>query len=136
MPVKKLLVPMDGSAPALRALKWAATAGDAVVLVLNVQPGILRSSFVSQAMVVEHQRRTADEALAPARALIERSKIDARTYTAIGDPAATIVSFAKKHRCAGIVMGSRGRSQLAGLILGSVALKVVYLATCPVTIVR
>ena len=94
------------------------------------------SRFVSKTMIAEHQRRAADEALAPARALIERLKVDARTYAAIGEPAATIVAFAKKHRCTGIVMGTRGQGRIAGLMLGSVAAKVLYLATCPVTIIK
>ena len=72
MPPKKLLVPMDGSGAALRALKWAAKTPDAVVLVLNVQPAISSSRFVSKSMIEEHQRRATEESLAPARALIKR----------------------------------------------------------------
>lgn len=127
---------MDGSDSALKALKWAAKAPDAVVLVLNVQPPISKSRFVSKRMIAEHQRRGADEALAPARALIKRLGLDAQTHTVIGEPAAAIVAFANRQRCAGIVMGSRGQGQVAGLMLGSVAAKVIYLAKCPVTIVK
>ena len=87
-------------------------------------------------MIAEHQRRSADEALGPARALLKRLKVNARTHMAIGEPAATIVAFAKKHRCSAIVMGSRGQGQVAGLMLGSVAAKVIYLAKCPVTVVK
>jgi nucleotide-binding universal stress UspA family protein len=136
VPKKKLLVPMDGSGAALRALRFAAKTHDAVVLVLNVQPAIPSSRFVSKAMIAEHQRRSADEALASARPLIKRLKLAARTYTATGEPAATIVAFAKKHRCYAIVMGSRGQGPIAGLMLGSVAAKVIYLAVCPVTVVK
>jgi nucleotide-binding universal stress UspA family protein len=127
---------MDGSASAIRALKLAAKAHGAVVLVLNVQPAYSSSRFVSKAMIAEHQRRGADEALAPARALLKRLRIEARTYTAIGEPAATIAAFAQKHRCSAIVMGSRGQGRIAGVMLGSVAAKVIYLATCPVTVVK
>lgn len=126
---------MDGSDSALRALKWAAKTPGAV-LVLNVQPAMPSSRFVSKEMIADHQRRCADEALAPARALIDRSKLAARTYTAIGEPAVAIVTFAKKRRCTGIVMGSRGHGRMAGLMLGSVAAKVIHLAPCPVTIVK
>jgi len=136
VPTKKLLVPMDGSGSAMRALKLAAKTRDAVVLVLNVQPAMPSSRFVSKAMIAGHQRRSADEALAPARALLKRLKLQARTYTAIGEPAAAIVAFAKKHRCSAIVMGSRGQGRIAGLMLGSVAAKVIHLAACPVTVVK
>ena len=136
MASNKLLVPMDGSSSALRALKWAAKTPGATVLVLNVQPALPSSRFVTKEMIGEHQRRCADEALAPARALIERAKLDVRTHTAIGEPALQIVAFAKKHRCGSIVMGSRGHGRITGLVLGSVAAKVIHLASCPVTIVK
>ena len=87
-------------------------------------------------MIAEHQRRGADEALASVRPLIKRLKRDARTYTAIGEPATTIVAFAKKHRCHAIVMGSRGQGPIAGVMLGSVAAKVIHLAACPVMVVK
>ena len=133
---KKLLVPMDGTASALKALRWAANDGDATVLVLNVQAPLPRSRFISKAMIAEHQRRNSDAALDPARALVKRSKLEARMFTAIGEPAATIVAFADKQRCTGIVMGNRGQHPVAGLLLGSVATKVIHLAKCPVTIVK
>ena len=136
MRTKKLLIPIDGSEAATRALKFAAKIPDAALFVLNVQLPFRPSRRVSKALIAEHQRRGADEALAPVRALIKRSKIQARLFTAIGDPASTITAFAKKRRCFAIVMGNRGRGPFAGLMLGSVANKVIYLAACPVTIVK
>lgn len=52
-----------------------------------------------------------------------------------GDPAEQIISFAKDGRADLIVLGSRGHGRLAGLLLGSVAQKVVALAPCPVLVV-
>jgi nucleotide-binding universal stress UspA family protein len=136
MPKMKILIPMDGSGCALRALKWAAKAHAAELLVLNVQAALPHSQFVSKDMIAEHQERCAGEALARARAFIQRGKLKAQTLSAIGDPAVTILEFAKKHRCAAIVMGSRGQGSLKKLVLGSVAAKVIHAAACPVTVVK
>jgi nucleotide-binding universal stress UspA family protein len=136
VPTKKLLIPVDGSKAATRALKFAAKIPDAVLFVVNVQPAMYSGRRVTKAMIAEHQRRAADEALRTIRVLIKQSKIEARLFTLIGDPASTIVAFAKKRRCFAIVMGNRGRGRLAGLLLGSVASKVIYLAACPVILVK
>lgn len=132
----KLLVPMDGSPAALKALKWAARDGQADLLVLNVQPALPKSRFITEDMIAEFQARNTAAAIGPARALLKRLKVDARMFTAIGEPAATIVDFANKHRCAAIVMGNRGQRPVTGLLLGSVTTKVIHLAKCPVTIVK
>ena len=47
-----------------------------------------------------------------------------------------IVDDAIQHGVDVIVMGSRGRGDLAGLILGSTAHKVIHLADRPVLVVR
>ena len=52
------------------------------------------------------------------------------------DPADAIVHFATELPAAFVVMGSHGRSGLARLALGSVAMRVVHRAACPVMIVR
>lgn len=128
---------MDGSECALRALAYAAAQHDgADLIVLNVQTALRRSRFVSKEAIAEHQERTADEELAPARALIKREGLKAECLFTIGDPATAIADFAKKQRCAAIVMGSRGRGRVRGLVLGSVADRVLHLAACPVTIVK
>jgi len=44
--------------------------------------------------------------------------------------------MAREHDAGVIVMGSRGRSDLAGLVLGSTAHKVIHLADRPVLVVR
>lgn len=52
-------------------------------------------------------------------------------------PAGTMIPNVAAHeKCEMIVMGSRGRSDLEGLVLGSVAHKVLHLATCPVLIIK
>jgi len=58
-----------------------------------------------------------------------------------GDPprpprAREIIEDAREHEADVIVMGSRGRGDLAGLVLGSTAHKVIHLADRPVLVVR
>jgi universal stress protein A len=55
---------------------------------------------------------------------------------AAGPPAETIVRMAHERSADLIVMGTRGRTGLSHVLLGSVAEKVVRLAPCPVLTVR
>ncbi len=56
--------------------------------------------------------------------------------TLFGHSAREIVSDAQEHGADVIVMGSRGRGDLVGLVLGSTAHKVIHLADRPVLVVR
>jgi len=56
--------------------------------------------------------------------------------TIFGNAAREIVEDAKKHDAGVILMGTRGRSELAGLVLGSTAHKVIHLTDRPVLVVR
>ena len=53
-----------------------------------------------------------------------------------GHAAEKIVQVAREHQCTRIVMGTRGLGSIAGLMLGSVAYKVVHLSPIPVTLVK
>jgi nucleotide-binding universal stress UspA family protein len=53
-----------------------------------------------------------------------------------GDPAEEIIGAAEREKADLIVVGSRGHGRLAGLLLGSVAQKVLAHAGCPVLVVR
>lgn len=135
----KILVAVDGSDSSMRALQHAASMAplwNASLVVLNVQAGIPPSRFVSRAMILEHQQRQADLALKRARAFIRRRRLDATVQARIGDAASTIAGLSKQRRCRQIFIGSRGLGRIKGMLLGSVVAKVIYLAPCPVTVVK
>jgi len=56
--------------------------------------------------------------------------------TIFGHAAREIIDDARERNADIIVMGSRGRGDLAGLVLGSTAHKVIHLADRPVLVVR
>jgi nucleotide-binding universal stress UspA family protein len=53
-----------------------------------------------------------------------------------GDPADAIISAARDRQADLIVVGSRGHGRLTGLLLGSVAQKVISLAHSAVAVIR
>jgi nucleotide-binding universal stress UspA family protein len=137
---RRVLVAVDGSASALRALKFAAIRAverkSTRLLVLLVQETIPRFTAIPRSFVAEHRARVAEEALGPARSLVAKLEVEAAFYSRVGQPATTIVDFAERMRCAEIVMGKRGLGQIAGLLLGSVSRQVVHLSELPVTLVK
>jgi nucleotide-binding universal stress UspA family protein len=56
--------------------------------------------------------------------------------TTFGHAAREILADAKEHDADVIIMGSRGRSDLAGALLGSTAHKVIHLTDRPVLVIR
>lgn len=131
---------MDGSPGSLRALEFAARrqkeSQDDCLLVLNVQQPMPPSRFVSRESIRDHQLRMSEEALEPARKLCKRLGVEFQCYSRLGEPGQVIASFAKRTGCKEIVMGTRGLGRVSGLMLGSVATKVIHLAAVPVTLVK
>jgi nucleotide-binding universal stress UspA family protein len=87
-------------------------------------------------------RESPDEAQATVDAAVEEltaAGITARgevRNTIFGYAAREIVADAIEHDVGVIIMGSRGRGDLAGLVLGSTAHKVLHLADRPVLVIR
>lgn len=131
---------MDGSPPALRALRHVARnrmPGSPVeVLVLNVQPAVLPSRFVTRAMIAEHQAVNGEKALKEARQLLVSLKLPGECYLRSGEVATTIVGFARESGCHEIVLGARGLGKVAAVLLGSTTSKVLHLSPVPVTVVK
>jgi nucleotide-binding universal stress UspA family protein len=104
--------------------------------VLKVQPTLPSSLFVPRAMIASHHEAKSKEALIRSRRLLSKSRLRAEVAVRIGEPADMILKFARRSRCAEIVMGSSGRGSLKGLILGSITTKLIHAARVPITVVR
>lgn len=81
----------------------------------------------------EHARATVDAAVAKltSAGLTARGEVAHCLY---GHAAREIISYAQVHRIGVIVIGSRGHGDLAGLLVGSTAHKVIHLADRPVVV--
>ena len=97
-------------------------------------------SDISAVMTVAADRETAErqskKALQKAVSLCRKAEVKFESRAEIGPIAETINSLARATRADHIVMGTRGLGALRNLVLGSVATKVVHLATIPVTLVK
>ena len=105
-------------------------------MLLNVQLPVPPSGLVPEDIILDHQAGMAEKSLAPARRICERFGIRYRATSLEGEPAEAIAGYARRTRCKEIIMGTRGLGRISGLVLGSVAIKVIHLASVPVTLVK
>lgn len=139
-----ILVPIDGSEPASRALEFAIRLSrghpDAAIHALYVHPAIDVSGKIQIYVTPEHMREMATELGRPILDHAERRLADTGMRHAVemleGDAAEVIARRAADLDCDAIVMGSRGMGRIGNLVMGSVATKVVHLTKLPVTLVK
>lgn len=136
---EKLLVAVDHSKATehvLAAARDLASLSGGEVWVLHLR----EREVVPRAGLIENE--SGDEAQAQVDAAVgELAKAGIKAHgvvrnTLYGYAAREIVQDAKNLDAGVIVMGSRGHGDLAGLLLGSTAHKVIHLADRPVLVVR
>lgn len=142
---QKIMVPFDGSSNAETALKKAVdlaalTGGELLVLTVYRHHSMLEASFsmvrpddpgnMDDAMR-DHAREVADHAK---KIALEAGASKVRAFIKAGQPARTIVAWAKEKEVDLIVLSSRGMGSVEGYLLGSVSHKVTALAGCPVLV--
>nr|WP_256450073.1 universal stress protein [Achromobacter sp. GbtcB20] len=141
--VKNVLIPIDGSENALRAVKYMIDHirehGDCAIHLLNVQIPIVSGAvraFVTPEMIRDYYEDESSAALAEARSVLDAAGVSYQTQMRVGPVAATITTYAAEQHCDHIVMGSRGLGAAGSLLLGSVALKVLHTAHIPVVMIN
>lgn len=139
----KILVTVDGSEPALDAVRHA----------LNLRREGLQTGFVlatvqeptyvyemilpPDADVLERMSGAVGaRALEGAEALFNAAKCPFEREIGSGDPAQTVLDIAARYGCALIIMGARGRGALRSALMGSVSQAVLHSSPLPVTIVK
>lgn len=140
----KILIPVDGSANAQRAVDHvirniAALNGPPQLLLLNVQWNVAAGNvklFINQKTIDDYYREQGMAALQSARAALDAAALPYQYHISIGTPAEAIVQYANEQGVDQIVMGRQGQGGLQALLLGSVVNKLLHLANCPVLLVK
>jgi len=141
--MKNPLIPIDGSPAALRALALALDAvrghADGQVHLLNVQGPMLHpwpGKLVSPDMIAAELRSEGEKLLVQPKIMALAEGLACVAEVRIGAAAEVIAAYAAEQGCDAIVMGTRGIGAVVGLVMGSVAQRVVHLAGVPVTLVK
>ena len=139
----KILLPVDGSEHSDRATRHLIAllqgCSDHQVLLINVQAPIdapeVRSHMRADEIEAMQTARGGD-ALASARALLEKAGIAYVPDVLLGPIAETIAQYAVEQGCEKIMMGTRGLGAFGGALMGSVTTRLLHLTDLPVTLVK
>lgn len=140
----KILIPVDGSANALRAVEHviahiAALKEVPQLLLLNVQWNVAAGNvklFIDPQTIDDYYREQGAAALQSSRAALDAVGLPYQYHISVGTPAEAIAQYAGEQAVDQIVMGRQGQGGLQSLLLGSVVNKVLHLASCPVLLVK
>ncbi len=139
--IKKILLPVDGSENSKRAMEQtknlSVIMGAEIVLLYVTGPIPHYIKGTALAEVEKDQKEEAIQILAPFQTFLTENKM---TYSVTALPGyqawKKIIEVADDEECDLIVMGSRGRGDWEGAMLGSVTHKVLAHCTLPVLVVR
>lgn len=138
------VVPLDNSEPSKRALDFAIfLAGQTGARLLLIH--VINWSGFMPVSALEMAERPADKKkeeeytkgkiLAPALKKATDKGVDAETYFNWGNPARLIHQRAAKQGAEMIILGRRGHTQIAELVIGSVANSLAHHSKIPVVLV-
>ncbi len=145
--INRILVPIDGSRHSKKTLALACDlairydAGLHLLHIVQAVPGEYTLALGGAAVTIdadqEELKKAGAELMNSAQKLADEQGCRiAKAHTEGGVPAQKILNYASENKVDMIVMGSRGLSDLAGLLLGSVSHRVSHLAECTCVTVR
>jgi len=133
-----IVLATDGSAQSEAALERAVYFADAygksltAVSVVDMLP----EYYADATELVDKRGKEAAAALDRIKQAAAAAGVQMETRLLHGDPAGEITAYARDNGAGMIFVGSRGRSGLKKLLLGSVAEKIIGLADCPVFVAK
>lgn len=136
----KILVAIDGSEYAKKAFEksiyLAQKCNSKIDLIHVVDDSTYGGDNATAFELIEELKEKGMKLLEQYKNQAIQNNIVIETLLEIGDPAQVIVDISNKNTYDLIMMGNRGMSTFKELLLGSVSLKVMDHARCPVMIVK
>ena len=140
----KLLVPIDASDSARRALDYALRLakenGPMELHIVNAheEPIVFgeMAAHVDMEKLRSAQNQHSEKLIAPAVAKAKSAGLKASSEVLTGDIAQSVAGCAERTGCDAIVVGTRGMGALGNLVMGSVATKIVHATKLPVILVK
>ena len=140
MIVSKILIPVDDSKHSEQALKYGAAIAEmsgAKIIVVHchrpVPTGLGEPNFQK---AIDNATRESYAVLEKQTAAIKDKNISYEEKIIGGSTAKAIKTVAETEGCDLVIMGSKGKSDLEGFIVGSVTHKVLHTVQCPVLVVK
>jgi len=139
--MKKILLPIDGSANSLNAVRHAVNRylnhEQLEFHLVHVRGALSRyiGRFVRRADRLGYHRDEAEKVLEPARKLLAQFSIPYCVHVEVGKRAATIVRLAEKLGIAEIIIGTARKNLLTRILEDSTTYKVLNSSSVPVQVV-
>ncbi len=135
-----ILIAVDGSRHSDKALTYArgmAASFSARLMLVHAYPHTSDLlGYGDFERLVSRRQAAGQDVIDAARNLLGDTGLDVHENLLEGPEAEAILAAAETHDVDLIIMGTRGRGSIEGLVFGSVSRKVTHLATCPVLLIR
>jgi nucleotide-binding universal stress UspA family protein len=146
IPLKTILVPLDGSDLSFKAAKYAtkiAKMANANIVCVHAVVNLPYAQYASAGVVInqymDDMKKQAQEWYGKVNAMAEKAGVKVTAADTIFDVVSVvnaIISYAERNKVDLIIMGTKGRTGIKKFVLGSVASGVLSHAPCPVLVAR
>lgn len=141
--VKKIVVAYDSSKNSQRALEWALHMAkqeqaelDIVMVLVPWNVSVDFNGTYIETETLELANQTMETKLTEARELCEKENVKVTTHGLFGNSADEILQHLETSQADMLVCGTRGFGTFKGLLLGSVAHRLVTYSKVPVMVVK
>jgi nucleotide-binding universal stress UspA family protein len=140
----RIMVAVDGSSNSLRAVRYAIKLAKQLrsktsITLVNVHdddPLSIVKMHVGNKVVRDYLIEISEKELKPALKILDSSQVKHSCIIELGHVATMICKIAKSQKMDLIILGAKGRSTVADVVLGSVSQRVSVIAKQPVLLIK